>query len=330
MEFLYTDELSSMENEEIDHICSLLILADEFFIIRLKEICEYILSTTITLKNISQVFAFSNIYNAKWLTECCMEFICLNLSAVLEARCLDDLDENLLDALTEYYCNWNPVMQQRIITPYSTAPVDETVVEIAKNTPFLVSEADKENKVVKTLPKRKSRTHRNSMNSRFTDKELTHTEEELNLQFDMVEIVSEEENNQRLSDASARIQAITAATKQIKMEADADLNSADFVTLNNFPELGSPPSSNNSYLKSPKSNEKLDCRIKMHKLSQKQRKRLSSESSPKETSTAVPGTCIFFLIETKQVFFLDYINTSSTCLKSHLDPYARVCEKNNS
>lgn len=282
LEFLYTDELTSIENEEIEHVCNLLILADEYFIERLKQICEYVLSTHITLKNVAQMFSFSDIYNAKQLSKCCMEFICLNLSALLESRSLDDVDENLLKDLTDYYCEWNPVLQQRVITPYSTAPSDDVIIEAGKSCTYLENESEYE--VKPKVPKKKSKSYKSiipTSKNLDADKENTVTKEDSSEP--IVPNVETVDNQRKSPSTPVRIQAISSALKQMEMESVTTeftyLSKSD-TSLSNFPELGSPPSSG-TFSKSPKSGEKFEVKGKMTRLSQKQRKRLSSESSSK-------------------------------------------------
>lgn len=289
LEYLYTDKLSTIENEDIENVCNLLILADEYFMERLKQICEYFLSTHITLKNVSQMFAFSYTYNAKQLSECCMEFICLNLSAVLESRCLDDIDEILLKDLSNFYAKWNPILQQRIITPYSTAPEDDVVLEIATKYPFV---SNGEIKISKTVTKKKTKTHKSKPTTNISDSDkenIVKQEEYLYNEIDLVEDISKEKLRASPS-TPVRIEAINSALKRIEMEPVVKnfsiLPSVELESLEKFPQLGSS-STNGVYNNKP---TKLhDCKSKIVKLSQKQRKRLSSESSAAAAQIEVLG-----------------------------------------
>lgn len=271
-------------------------LADEYFVERLKQVCEYELSTHINLRNVSQLLTFSNLCNSKQLNKSCMEFICSNLSAVLESRCLENTDEALLNFLTDYYYEWNPILQQRVITPYSTAPNDDFILEIAKNYPFATN--DGEIKPPKSVTKKKSKHHKNSTTSKLndSDKENAVINE---TSCDVCENVKEvrDINSRESPTAPIRIQAINAALKQIETEPmSTDFTTlGDFASLSNFPELGSPPASA-IYSKSPKSSEKFEFKSKAVKLSQKQRKRLSSEGSSKAVPSELPGIDFFLVL----------------------------------
>ncbi|KAF9424947.1 hypothetical protein HW555_000248 [Spodoptera exigua] len=145
--FLYTDSCPEIENSDsIDFICNLLIVADQLFITRLREMCEIALANLINLKNCAELCQFGHTYNATQLKQCCMEFIALNLNSVLENRALDLLEETLLDDITQYYCKFNPIMSSRVITPFFNAPSDEIIEEFAKNYPVNLELTDEEYK----------------------------------------------------------------------------------------------------------------------------------------------------------------------------------------
>lgn len=179
IEFLYTDDCKQVENSnDIDYICSLLIISDQLFIERLKEICEVCLSTLLTLKNCAPMLQFACTYNAKQLKCCVMEYVCLNLSAILESHTLEPLDDEVLNDLTEFYCSWNKNLSKRVITPFSDAPSDEIVKSVTDLCPVILKsdESDEENDVQgqkgSSEKKKKSRVRKNSENkNKFKDNE---------------------------------------------------------------------------------------------------------------------------------------------------------------
>ncbi|KAF2882129.1 hypothetical protein ILUMI_24051 [Ignelater luminosus] len=312
IEFLYTDNLPLLENEDIDHVCNLLILADQLFVLRLKEICECTLSTFITLKNVVQMLSFSSLYNANQLKIYCMEFICANLAAILEVRSLEMVDEDLLRDLTNFYCNYNPIMQQRIITPYSYAPSDEIVSAAGNIHHIVIDDSDCESEI-KSTPKpqkKRSRPRKNASldgNSKkersISDSVETPNETDVgneNSTKVKTETFVEIESSSKLSNEShstvvqTRLKAIVFA--QSKTDCDNIVteytklplkpNKVE-VSLDDFPELDSHHSYG-LYSKSPSTKEKIDIKHKITKLSQKQRKRLSSENSSSVTEPCSP------------------------------------------
>lgn len=65
---------------------SVLIVADQMLIARLKELCEIALSNNLNLRNASHLMQFAATYHAEQLQQCCMQYISLNLPAILEMR----------------------------------------------------------------------------------------------------------------------------------------------------------------------------------------------------------------------------------------------------
>lgn len=147
IDFLYTDSCPELENcDSIDFICNLMIVADQLFITRLREMCEIALANLINLKNCAELCQFAHTYNAIQLKQCCMEFIALNLCSVLENRSLDVLEETLLEDITKYYCKFNPIMSSRVITPFYNAPSDEIIEEFVKSCPVNLELTDEDYK----------------------------------------------------------------------------------------------------------------------------------------------------------------------------------------
>lgn len=134
--FMYTDSCPEIQNSEsIDYICNVLVVADQLFVTRLREMCEISLANLITLKNCAELCQFAHTYNARQLKQCCMEFIALNLCGILENRSLDLIEDNLLTDISNYYCKFNSIMSSRIITPFFNAPSDDIIAEIDANYP---------------------------------------------------------------------------------------------------------------------------------------------------------------------------------------------------
>lgn len=160
--FLYTDTCPEIvDNESIDFICKVMVVADQLFISRLKEMCEVALANLLSLKYYPELCQFAHVYNAPQLKQCCMEFISLNLTTVLETRGLDNLESELIDDLTEYYCKFNPIMSSRIITPFYNAVEDCIIEEFAKQFPLdlniIDEEVKKDHSLIDTSVKKKNK-----------------------------------------------------------------------------------------------------------------------------------------------------------------------------
>ncbi|XP_018574334.1 inhibitor of Bruton tyrosine kinase [Anoplophora glabripennis] len=292
LEFLYTDSVTYLNGTDIDHLFKILILADQLFVIRLKEQCESLLTNLLTLKNAVQLLSFADSYNAKKLKHCCMKFITLNITAFLELRSLEELDDELLIELSEFYFQNTKKLSCRFITPYSVAPLDEEIISLTSLHNFSLKDEVEQKVLVKSSQKRKSRAHKISLSEK--NKSLDNDIISLDnlIQFpDIPEVISESKKDSK--NMPDRVKAITLASEKIKGEdiepqftkLSSNKNysssslSRSFNEENDFPELNSPPlySNNSFYHKTPP--QKIDSKHKIIRLSQKQRKRLSSESN---------------------------------------------------
>nr|XP_005008728.1 LOW QUALITY PROTEIN: inhibitor of Bruton tyrosine kinase [Cavia porcellus] len=169
LDYLYTDEAVVVkESQNVDFICSVLVVADQLLITRLKEICEVALTEKLTLKNAAMLLEFAAMYNAKQLKLSCLQFIGLNMAALLEARSLDVLSDAVLKDLSVFYRKMIPAMERRIITPYQDGP-DISYLDIEDSDTFLKEDINMEQsysetvfKKAKTKAKKKQRKRSDS------------------------------------------------------------------------------------------------------------------------------------------------------------------------
>uniref|UniRef100_A0A672ZLV7 BTB domain-containing protein n=1 Tax=Sphaeramia orbicularis TaxID=375764 RepID=A0A672ZLV7_9TELE len=123
LEYIYTDESPTIkESLNVEFVCNVLVVADQLLITRLKEICEVAITENLTLKNAAELLEFAAMYNADQLKLSCLQFIVLNIAALLESKALDVLSDEVLLDLSAAYRRMIPAMQRRIITPYPGAP----------------------------------------------------------------------------------------------------------------------------------------------------------------------------------------------------------------
>ncbi|XP_053457593.1 inhibitor of Bruton tyrosine kinase isoform X2 [Nycticebus coucang] len=154
LDYLYTDEAVGVkESQNADFICSVLVVADQLLITRLKEICEVALTERLTLKNAAMLLEFAVMYNAEQLKLSCLQFIGLNMAAVLEARSLDVLSDGVLKDLSMFYRKMIPAMDRRVITPYQDGP-DISYLEIEDGDIFLKEEINIEQNYLETVFKK--------------------------------------------------------------------------------------------------------------------------------------------------------------------------------
>ncbi|KAM6368406.1 inhibitor of Bruton tyrosine kinase isoform 1-T1 [Alca torda] len=156
VDYLYTDEaLAIKDSQNVEFICNVLVVADQLLISRLKEICEVAIAEKLTLKNAAELLEFSAMYNAEQLKLSCLQFIGLNMAALLEARTLDVLSDEVVKDLSVYYRKMIPAMVRRVITPYPDGPdISSFEPEEGENFVFLREEMNTEQNSQEALFKR--------------------------------------------------------------------------------------------------------------------------------------------------------------------------------
>ncbi|XP_054249200.1 inhibitor of Bruton tyrosine kinase [Indicator indicator] len=156
VDYLYTDEaLAVKDSQNVEFICNVLVVADQLLIARLKEICEVAIAEKLTLKNAAELLEFSAMYKAEQLKLSCLQFIGLNMAALLEARTLDILSDEVVKDLSVYYRKMIPAMVRRVITPYPDGPdISSFEPEDGDNFVFLRDEMNAEQNTQEALFKK--------------------------------------------------------------------------------------------------------------------------------------------------------------------------------
>ncbi|NWI98718.1 IBTK kinase, partial [Crypturellus undulatus] len=156
VDYMYTDEAVAIkDSQNVEFICNVLVVADQLLISRLKEICEVAIAEKLTLKNAAELLEFSAMYNAEQLKLSCLQFIGLNMAALLEARGLDILSDEVVRDLSIYYRKMIPAMVRRVITPYPDGPdISSLDPEDGENFVFLKDEMNTEQNSQEALFKR--------------------------------------------------------------------------------------------------------------------------------------------------------------------------------
>lgn len=142
VDYLYTDDIQmdfvhvnsgssvkSKNEKEIEILFNLYVLSDQLLIERLKNLCEVKLANLVNLKNVTEIFEFSNEYEADQLKEFCMEFISLNLVTLIESKQLESVCLELLRDLSTFYRSYFDIVGSRRITPYGNG-LDPSKIEL--------------------------------------------------------------------------------------------------------------------------------------------------------------------------------------------------------
>lgn len=124
MEFIhtgtnYSTSLKSKTEKEIELLFNLYVLGDQLLTERLKNLCEFKLANLVNLKNVAEIFEFSELYEARQLKEFCMEFMSLNLVTLLESKQLENVNVDRLADLSDFYKSYFENVGSRRITPFN-------------------------------------------------------------------------------------------------------------------------------------------------------------------------------------------------------------------
>lgn len=146
LDYLYEDESPKLRQcRDPEFVCNVLAVADQFFIIRLREICEDVISGLLTLKNAAELLEFAVSYNAAQLKVTAMQFISLNLTAVLENGSLLSIrNSEVLVQLRDYYRGFIPRMSCRMMTPHDHPPYADELEQVLEERPLVLPDSDEE------------------------------------------------------------------------------------------------------------------------------------------------------------------------------------------
>ncbi|XP_067951136.1 inhibitor of Bruton tyrosine kinase-like [Watersipora subatra] len=135
MLFVYTDDCLHLQGQNIDieFVVNVLVVADQLLLERLKEICEKLIISQLTIDNVTQVYQLSITYQTQQLRDAAMFMICLNMAEMLELSLLEELDAESLLLLTNYYRDkMERCMCRRSIGKSSWTPSEEEMNLVAK------------------------------------------------------------------------------------------------------------------------------------------------------------------------------------------------------
>lgn len=160
VDYLYRDDSAQVnKSEDIEFVCNILVVADQFLLTRLKQICECQLTKLFTLKNVAEILQFSFSYSAEQLQKSAMQFISLNLPALLENKTLEILDDEVFSNLDKFYRNSNPTFARRRIVPIYGFPSKEQIEDEFEADPFTYDDLEAAEEVAKLSLKSRSRRH---------------------------------------------------------------------------------------------------------------------------------------------------------------------------
>ncbi|XP_031631768.1 inhibitor of Bruton tyrosine kinase [Contarinia nasturtii] len=103
--FLYHNDTNLIRKKDYtdSFLYGLMEICDQFFVTRLKNIIEIMMIERMTLKKCADMYEFATVFNCSLLESASLDFICQNMSRLLENRCLEHLQIESMEKISEYY-----------------------------------------------------------------------------------------------------------------------------------------------------------------------------------------------------------------------------------
>ncbi|XP_001360463.3 inhibitor of Bruton tyrosine kinase [Drosophila pseudoobscura] len=131
LDYLYSldTEAFCKQNYTETFLYNMVTFCDQYFIESLQNVCESLILDKISIRKCGEMLDFAAMYNCKLLHKGCMDFICHNLARVLCYRSIEQCDEATLKCLNDHYRKmFSNVFDYRQITPFSEAIEDELLL----------------------------------------------------------------------------------------------------------------------------------------------------------------------------------------------------------
>lgn len=104
--FLYHNDSMAVRKQQYtdSFLYHLMEICDQFFVTKLKNLIEVIIITEkMTAKKVSDLYEFARTFNCHLLEAACLDYICQNMGRLLENRCLEHLQLESIEKISEYY-----------------------------------------------------------------------------------------------------------------------------------------------------------------------------------------------------------------------------------
>lgn len=103
--FLYHNDMHFVRKQPYtdSFLYHLMEICDQFFVTRLKNIIEVMMIEKMTPRKCADMYEFAQTFNCHMLEAACLDYICQNMGRLLENRCLDHLQLESIEKISEYY-----------------------------------------------------------------------------------------------------------------------------------------------------------------------------------------------------------------------------------
>lgn len=336
VEFLYSSDVEHFRKQQYREtfLYNMIVFCDQFFIERLRKVCEILLLDKISIRKCGDMLDFAHMYNCEVMKKGCMDFICQNLARVLLQKSLHNCDAEAIKCLNQHYRQiFKEVFDYRMITPDSEAVDDDCLFSFVEDFQIdLNYRMDEEEQMIyRTAQKTKAKENKTKLSSQRYEREaISSMMETLNVSENTEKIrrnseksktvqEAEEVANKLQNEAKTWMKVVDKKEHKKKVSLDVALKtneiikeeplaaSPSYVILNKTTETMAAAKAKTSEKEmeaatSPSTSKLYNINLAdlttppREKMSQKQRKRLSSESSNALTNWRQTN-----LLETKPV-----------------------------
>ncbi|XP_062547692.1 inhibitor of Bruton tyrosine kinase [Armigeres subalbatus] len=324
VDFLYNNDYQKIRDQKYSEsfLFNMVVICDQFFIEELKCLFEAIIADRINLKNVGELLDYAFQYNCEVLKNICMQYISVNLAKLLEQRSLDCLEPAILTQIDKFYKEFYNLAAYRTITPSAEAISDEEMALFVGDFHVDLTAKMNETSLKSKTPKGKitPKSTKLQQEKRNYEKEAMSYIRDLTFQESPVPKMEEKENcngvnsHQPIQENGVKSwhkvvdpkrKSIPAALKANEIVKNESKVTENFSNLRSLLDKGTSPVKD---LPSPATSDKKDegydsgynstrmttfnlsdFAIQKPKLSQKQRKRLSSTSEKPKELIPVPS-----------------------------------------
>ncbi|KAH8369839.1 hypothetical protein KR093_001095 [Drosophila rubida] len=314
LDYLYSlnAEAFCKQNYSETFLYNMITLCDQYFIEPLQNVCESLILDKISIRKCGEMLDFAAMYNCKLLKQGCLDFVCQNLARVLTYRSIEQCEASTLHLLNEHYRKmFKTVFDYRQITPFSEAIEDELLLSFVDGSEVDLDYRMSDGLKLKEAARHKQKEH-NKQDAHHYEKQAISS---------MMRSISISESATSPADQQTAIQAsspsevknwsrVVDKKEQKRKLAETALKvnnvlkqeeqpSPDLVVMSprsviertpvkeQTPPLPNSPTETSTPLSKSYHLELSTLMPQSQKLSQKQRKRLSSESQSWRASSSV-------------------------------------------
>lgn len=225
LNFLYHNDANIIRKQQYtdSFLYHLMEICDQFFVNRLKNIIEIMMVEKLIARKCADMFEFAIVFNCHLLEAATLDYISQNMGRLLENRCLEHLQIESLEKISEYYKHLFQFNECDMVvnTLYGDMITDESVLKFCDD--FYV---DLYLKSVDGLPKQSAVTSKPKKSERSSSDRRNYEKEGINLVKNLS--IEPEAPKSATKKVSTEVTSIIEEAEQIsKVEAEKWMKVAD-------------------------------------------------------------------------------------------------------